>query len=185
MKILAIITACFISTIFCSAQNMRQKYIQYAQRVQEFNAANTSIHIRQIENNSKKELDIKNNLGDILRFKVDKLGNLLSYYEDLSFIRYHFTGRWITSIHFYNPTGSCDGLAEFNDLARVELVVKEPIQMLAKLKIISDQEGNITMNDESENLVLKREFNTKNNLIQEYYITSKDYWNMQQLFFRP
>lgn len=185
MKIFAFIIACLLSTIFCTAQNKRQKYIQYAQRVSEFNATNTSIRIRQIENNSKKELDIKNNQGDILRFKVDQQGNLLNYYEDLSFIRYHFTGRWLTSIHFYNPAGSLDGLAEFNDLAWVELVVKEPTLMLAKLKIISDQEGNITMNDESENLVLKREFNTKNNLIKEYYINSKDYWNMQQLFFRP
>ncbi len=144
-----------------------------------------TFNISSIESGNVKEIDIKNDLGAVLRFKVDIGGNLNVYYLDLAFILYEFRSGWIRKITTFGPDGKMGGPIDFNDRAKIIFIIKKPVELRSKLKIIDEAEGNIAMNDTDEELVLQRNFNSKNELIKEYYISSDDYWDMHHLQFRP
>lgn len=171
--------------ILINSQRLNEQYVKYAQRVTDFKLEDYAFAIHEIEGGNYSEIDIKNSIGSVLRFKVDRSGNLHRYYSALVFIHYEFKNEWIAKITTYGENGKIKGAIAFEDYAITEFIVKKPTELVAKFKIVDEKEGNIDMKDVAEELVLKRELNSKNELIREYYITSDDYWDMQHMQFRP
>src|SRR5687767_12814602 len=173
------------TNIVINSQRLNEQYVKYAQRIADFKMDNYAFAIHEIEGGNFKEIDIKNGSGNVLRFKVDRAGNLAGYFSSLVFILYEYKNDWIVKITTYGESGQIKGALAFEDYAITEFIVKKPTELIAKFKIVDEKEGNIDMKDKDEELVLKRELNSKNELIREYYITSDDYWDMQHMQFRP
>jgi hypothetical protein len=181
------ITALFIFTILTqfgySQVSARASFIiDYAKRVKSFDEK-TIISTR--EDSSMHEVDLKNGNGDLLRFKIDENDSLLTYHCGLCFILYHFDKELISKITTFGKNGNIKGDLEFDDIAIVRFKIMKPEELKAKLVKIDKEDGNIEMNDATEHLVLQTKLNSKNEVLEETYISSSEYWQAQNLFYRP
>lgn len=159
-------------------------YIKYAKKVSSFNTENITIQINEFYR--EKEISLTNEQGDVLIFKTDKKGNVLQdYHCGLTFILYNFINGHVKKITTFGSNGKIKGDAEFNNIAIIELQIKKSNELDKKLKLISDQDGNLHTYDANEQLVLKRSLNSKGELLQEKYINSHEYWDMQYLLHKP
>lgn len=131
------------------------------------------------------EFDVKNKHEDILRFKVDDKGNIAAYHCGIAYILYDFTSGWISSISTYDKNGAVKGDDEFDDIARLELEIKDMPLLHAKFEALDEADGNLKMNDSDMKIVYQKTYNSKGKLLKEAYINTPEYWNMTQLLYRP
>jgi len=181
------ITALFTLAIlslagYCQVPARASLIIDYAKRVKSFDAK-TIISTR--EDPSLNEVDLKNGIGDILRFKISANDSLLAYHCGLCFILYNFDKDMISKITTYGKNGKIMGDFEFSDIAIVQFKIMKPEDLKVKLARIDKEDGNIEMNDAGEHLVLQTTLNSKNEMLEETYISSSEYWQAQNLLYRP
>ncbi len=71
----------------CKGQKIEPLNIEFARNVDRFNIDKSSVNVVHLFNGELKEVDITNALGNVLRFRLDSSGNLLSYHSGLMFIK--------------------------------------------------------------------------------------------------
>ncbi len=81
--------------------------------------------------------------------------------------------------------GALKGDDEFQNLAIVEYEIRKPDLLHAKFEVLNEADGNIEMNDKSEEIVYAKVYDSANKLIRENYISSKEYWNANNVMYRP
>lgn len=155
-------------------------YMEYASRIGEFDTAGSSV-----TKLSDGEVNIKNNSGSILRFRVNEKDELRNYHAGIAFIYFIFKDGWINKYKTYNSAGSLKGDEEFQDLAIVEYSIKKMNLLHAKFEVLDQADGNIEMNDAKEEIVYMKAYDSQYKLIKENYISTKEYWNANNVMYRP
>ncbi len=155
-------------------------YLQYALRVKDFDTTGYSI-----SKAGDGEINIKNSGGSILRFRVNEKDELLAYHCGIVYIYYEFSSGWINRYKTYDKNAELKGDDEFDDLATVEYEIKKMNLLHAKFEVLDQADGNIEMNDVNDKIVYIKAYNSKNKLIKENYISSKEYWNANNVIYGP
>lgn len=155
-------------------------YYLYASKVTDFDTSKSVI-----SSSMEGEVDIKNSQGDVLRFMISKDNALSSYHGGISYILYDWTNGWLNRIVTYNSNGKIMGDAESNDLATIELEIKDMGMLHAKFEALDAVDGNMKTNDADSKTVLQKAYNSKGSLFKEAYINTSDYWKMYHLLYRP
>jgi len=156
------------------------KYMQYAQKVKDFDTTGFFI-----SKGSDHEINIKNSAGSILKFRVNDKDELLTYHCGIAFIYFEFTNGWLNRYKTLDKNGELKGDDEFEDLAIVEYEIKKMNLLHTKFEVLNEADGNIQMNDVKDEIVYTKAYNSKNKLIKENYISSKEYWNANNVLYRP
>ena len=155
-------------------------YIQYALKVKDFDTTGFFI-----SKGSEHEINIKNSAGCILKFRVNDKDELLTYHCGIAFIYFEFANGWLNRYKTLDINGVLKGDDEFEDLAIVEYEIKKMNLLHAKFEVLNEADGNIPMNDAKEEIVYTKVYNSKNKLINENYISSKEYWNANNVLYKP
>jgi hypothetical protein len=155
-------------------------YLKYALKVKDFDTTGCVI-----TKGSDGEINIKNSAGNILRFRVNDKDNLLAYHCGIVFIYYGFSGGWINRYKTLDKDGVLKGDDEFEDLAVVEYEIKKMNLLHTKFEVLNEADGNIPMNDAKDEIVYMKAYDSKNKLIKENYISSKEYWMANNVMYRP
>jgi hypothetical protein len=155
-------------------------YMQYALSVKDFDTTGFFI-----SKGSDHEINIKNSAGHILKFRVNDKDELLTYHCGIAFIYFEFTSGWLARYKTLDKNGVLKGDDEFEDLAIVEYEIKKMNLLHAKFEVLNEADGNIPMNDAKDEIVYTRAYNSKNKLIKENYISTKEYWNANNVLYRP
>ncbi len=155
-------------------------YLGYAMKVKGFDTTGSAITTA-----DDGEVTIKNSAGNIIRFRVGQKDELRAYHCGIVFILYEFSDGWIKSYKTYDVNGALKGDDEFQNLAIVEYEIRKPDLLHAKFEVLNEADGNIEMNDKSEEIVYAKVYDSANKLIRENYISSKEYWNANNVMYRP
>ena len=155
-------------------------YMVYALKVKDFDTTGSAV-----TKGSDHEITIKNSAGSILRFRVNDKDEMLTYHCGITFIYYEFSAGWINKYKTYDKNGVLKGDDEFNDLAMVEYEIRKMNLLHAKFEVLDAADGNIQMNDKEDEIVYIKAYDSKNKLLHENYITSKEYWNANNVLYRP
>lgn len=156
------------------------KYMGYALKVNEFDTAGSRITVL-----SDGEVNIINSGGSILRFRVNKDDELRTYHCGIVFIHYIFNNGWINKYKTFDINGSLKGDDEFEDLAIVEYEIRKMNLLHAKFEVLNEADGNIEMKDAKDEIVYMKAYDSKNRLIKENYISTKEYWMANNVLYRP
>jgi hypothetical protein len=162
------------------SQNVNEIYYSHASKVADFDTSRSVI-----SSSMEGEIDIKNSQGDVMRFMINKVNGLGSYHGGIAFILYDWTSGWLSRIVTYDIDGKIKGDAEFNDLAIIELEIKDMGMLHAKFESLDAVDGNTNTNDADSKTILQKTYNSKGSLIKEEYINTSDYWKMYHLLYRP
>lgn len=155
-------------------------YIQYALKVKDFDTTGFFI-----SKGSDHEINIKNSAGCILKFRVNDKDELLTYHCGIAFIYFEFANGWLNRYKTLDINGVLKGDDEFEDLAIVEYEIKKMNLLHTKFEVLNEADGNIPMNDAKDEIVYMKAYDSKNKLIKENYISSKEYWNASNVLYRP
>ncbi|HMQ78571.1 MAG TPA: hypothetical protein PKE39_01345 [Ignavibacteria bacterium] len=155
-------------------------YIQYALKVKDFDTTGFFI-----SKGSDHEINIKNSAGCILKFRVNDKDELLTYHCGIAFIYFEFANGWLNRYKTLDINGVLKGDDEFEDLAIVEYEIKKMNLLHAKFEVLNEADGNIPMNDAKDEIVYTKVYDSKNKLIRENYISSKEYWNASNVLYKP
>jgi len=155
-------------------------YLQYTERVKEFDTTGYAV-----AKGSDGEINIKNAAGNILRFRVNDKDDLRAYHCGIVFIYYEFSGGWINRYKTLDKDGALKGDDEFEDLAIVEYEIKKMNLLHTKFEVLNEADGNVQINDAKEEIVNIKAYDSKNKLIKENYISSKEYWMANNVMYRP
>lgn len=156
------------------------KYSELALKVAEFDTAGCSVTAY-----GDGEVNLKNSGGDILRFRVNDKGELKKYHAGIAFIYFDFETGWIKKYKTFDVNGILKGDDEFSDLAVVEYEIKKMNLLHAKFEVLDAADGNIEMNDAKEEIIYMKAYDSKYGLIMENYISTKEYWNANNVMYRP
>lgn len=174
------ILPCFTSNLLSYNISDNSIYIKYALKVNDFDTSGYSI-----SKAGDGEINIKNSGGSILRFRVNEKDELLAYHCGIVFIYYEFSSGWINRYKTYDKNAELKGDDEFDDLAIIEYEIKKMNLLHVKFEVLDQADGNIEMNDAKDKIVFIKAYNSKNKLIKENYISSKEYWNANNVIYRP
>lgn len=156
------------------------KYIDYALRVKDFDTAGYSI-----SGGPGGEVNIKNSAGNILKFHVNNKDELKIYNSGIVYFYFEFSRGWLGRYKTLNKNGELKGDDEFEDLAIVEYEIRKMNLLHAKFEVLNEADGNIKMNDAKDEIVYMKVYDSKNKLIKENYISTKEYWNANNVLYRP
>lgn len=154
--------------------------MQYALKVKEFDTTGFFI-----SKGSDHEINIKNSAGCILKFRVSDKDELRTYHCGIVFIYFEFKDGWLKKYNTLDKNGELKGDEEFEDLAIVEYEIKKMNLLHTKFEVLNEADGNIPMNDAKDEIVYTKVYDSKNKLIKENYISSKEYWNASNVLYRP
>lgn len=155
-------------------------YMQCALKVKDFDTTGSVI-----TKGSDGEINIKNSAGNILRFRVNEKDDLLAFHCGIVFIYYEFSGGWINRYKTLDKDGALKGDDEYEDLAIVEYEIKNMNLLHTKFEVLNEADGNIPINDANDEVVYTKAYDSKNKLIKENYISSKEYWMANNVMYRP
>ncbi|MBL8017962.1 MAG: hypothetical protein JNK43_11870 [Ignavibacteria bacterium] len=155
-------------------------YIAYAMKVSGFDTTGSSIMKA-----GDGEITIKNAAGNIIRFRVGQKDELRAYHCGIVFILYEFSEGWIRNYKTYDVNGKLKGDDEFRGLAIVEYEIRKPELLHAKFEVLNEADGNIEMNDKADEIVYMKAYDSGKKLLMENYISSKEYWNANNVMYRP
>ena len=155
-------------------------YLQFALKVKDFDTTGSVI-----TKGSDGEINIKNSAGNILRFRLNKQEKMQGYHCGIAYIYFEFTNGWLARYKTLDKNGELRGDDEFEDLAIVEYEIKKMNLLHTKFEVLNEADGNIQMNDAKDEIVYMKAFDSKNKLIKENYISSKEYWNANNVMYRP
>ena len=173
-------TAVIIFLLSAASVFAGDKYIDYALRVAEFDTAGYIVTAY-----GDGEVNFKNSGGDILRFRVNDKGGLMKYHAGIAFIYFDFEDGWIKKYKTYDKLGILKGDEESGDLAVVEYRIEKMNLLHAKFEVLDAADGNIEMKDAQEEIVYMKAYDSKYGLIKENYISTKEYWNANNVMYRP
>lgn len=156
------------------------KYIQYAIMVKEFDTTGSVI-----TKASDGEINIKNSAGNFLKFHVNDKDELRAYHCGIVYLYFEFKDGWLGRYKTLDINGLLKGDDEFEDLAIVEYEIKKMNLLHAKFEVLNEVDGNFEMNDAKDEIVYIKVYDSKNKLIRENYISSKEYWNANNVLYRP
>jgi hypothetical protein len=171
-------SAAFISKTVFAGDN--SKYLAYAVNIKGFDTTGYSISTA-----SDGEVNVKNASGSILRFRVNEKDELRAYHCGIVYILYEFSQGWIKSYRTFDKNAELKGDDEFDDLAVVEYDIRKMDLLHAKFEVLDAADGNIEMDDSEDEIVYTKVYNSKNKLIRKNYISSKEYWNANNVMYRP
>ncbi|HRJ85592.1 MAG TPA: hypothetical protein PK753_07960 [Ignavibacteria bacterium] len=169
-------TAAFSETL--SGDN--STLMQYALKVKEFDTTGSAII-----KGGDGEINIKNSAGCVLKFRVNDKDELRTYHCGIAFIYFEFKNGWLKKYNTHDKNGELKGDDEFGDLATVEYEIKKMNLLHAKFEVLDEADGNIQMNDAKDEIVYTRVYDSKNKIIRENYISTKEYWNASNVLYRP
>lgn len=173
----------FVFMVVCSEETFpgdNDKYLKFAALVKDFDTTGYSL-IRGADH----EINIKNSAGNILKFRVSGKNELMSYHCGIVFIYFEFNDGWLQRYTTLDKDGVLKGDDEFGDLAAVEYEIRKMNLLHAKFEVLNEADGNIQMNDAKDEIVYMRAYDSKNKLIKENYISSKEYWNANNVLYGP
>lgn len=182
MKIRKLIVVAVIFIIpKVNAQNFDKIHLSYASHIKSFSLDGATIQKNSFYGGNETEITIKNKANNILRFKVDKNNKLISYHAGIVYELYEYKDNYLQKHSFYNKDGNISG----EEFAIAEFFIEKPVKLIKKFAIINEREGNMDTNDANEKIVLQKLFNAQGKLLQEEYIATSEYWQMQNLIYRP
>lgn len=155
-------------------------YLQYALKVKDFDTTGYSI-----SKGPDGEINIKNSAGNILKFHVNNKDEIRAYHCGIVYIYFEFNDGWLNRYKTLDKNGELKGDDEFEDLAIVEYEIRKMNLLHAKFEVLNEADGNIPMNDAKDEIVYTKVYNSKNKLISENYISSKEYWNASNVLYKP
>ncbi len=155
-------------------------YLAYAMKVKGFDTTGSAI-----TQAGDGEVTIKNAAGNIIRFRVGQKDELRAYHCGIVFIMYEFSDGWIKNYKTFDINGALKGDDEFQDLATVEYEIRNMNLLQKKFEVLNEADGNIEMNDKADEIVYMKAYDSGNKLITENYISSKEYWNANNVMYRP
>ncbi len=155
-------------------------YLAYAMKVSGFDTTGSTVTTA-----SDGEVTIKNAAGNIIRFRVGKKDELKAYHCGIVFIMFEFSQGWIQNYKTYDVNGKLKGDDEFRDLAIVEYDIRKMELLQKKFEVLNEADGNVEMNDKADEIVYMRAYDSANKLLMENYISSKEYWNANNVLYRP
>lgn len=158
----------------------KSTYLAYAMKVKGFDTTGSAI-----TQAGDGEVTIKNAAGNIVRFRVDQKEELRAYHCGIVFIVYEFSNGWIKNYKTYDVNGALKGDDEFQDLAIVEYDIRNMNLLQKKFEVLNEADGNIEMNDKADEIIYMKAYDSGNKLIMENYISSKEYWNANNVMYRP
>ncbi len=155
-------------------------YLKYALTVKEFDTTGSVI-----SKASDGEINIKNSAGNILKFHVNDKDELRAFHCGIVYLYFEFTNGWLNRYRTLDKNGELKGDDEFEDLAIVEYEIKKMNLLHAKFEVLDEVDGNVQMNDAKDEIVYMKAYDSRNKLIKENYISSKEYWNANNVLYRP
>ena len=155
-------------------------YLAYAMKIKGFDTTGSAI-----TQASDGEVTIKNAAGNIIRFRVGQKDELRAYHCGIVFIMYEFSNGWIKNYKTYDVNGALKGDDEFQDLVIVEYEIRKMDLLQKKFEVLNEADGNIKMDDKADEIVYMKAYDSGNKLIMENYISSKEYWNANNVMYRP
>lgn len=158
----------------------KSTYLAYAMKVKGFDTTGSAI-----TQAGDGEVTIKNAAGNIIRFRIDQKDALRAYHCGIVFIMYEFSNGWIKNYKTYDVNGALKGDDEFQDLAIVEYEIWKMDLLQKKFEVLNEADGNTKMDDKADEIVYMKAYDSKNKIIMENYISSKEYWNANNVMYRP
>ena len=175
---LALIFFSMVTNSIFSGDN--NTYLQFALKVKDFD---TTGYV--IIKGGDGEINIKNSGGDILKFRLNKQEKMQGFHCGIAYIYFEFTNGWLDRYKMLDKNGELKGDDEFGDLAIVEYEIRKPDLLHTKFEVLNEADGNIQMNDAKDEIVYAKAYNSKNKLINENYISTKEYWNASNVLYGP